>query len=47
MWIAVHQNVLDLSKTTLVTWTTLVPMVSLYSGFLSLFGFGSLHNIYV
>ena len=47
MWIAVHQNVLDLSRTTLVTWTTVVPMVSPYSGFLSLFGFGNLHSIYV
>ena len=47
MWIAVHQNVLDLRRTTLVTWTTLVPTVPLYFGFLSLFSFGSLHSLYV
>ena len=41
MWIIVHQNVLDLSRTTLVTWTTLVPMVSLYSSFLGLFSFAA------
>ena len=34
-------NALDIS------WTTLVSLVSLHSGFFSLFGFSSLNNIYV
>ena len=38
---------LGLSLTTLVTWTTLVPPITLHSGFFSLFGFNSLNNIYV
>ena len=47
MWIIVHQNVLELRRTTLVTGTSLVPMVPLHSSFLSLLGFGSLHRLYI
>ena len=47
MWIIFHQNVLDLSWTSLVTRTTLVTMISMHSGFLSLLGFSSLHCLYI
>ena len=45
MWIIVDQNTLGLRWTALVTKTTLVPMISMHSGFLILLGFGSLHRI--
>ena len=47
MWIIIHQNSLELSLSALATGTTLVPMISMHPGFLSLLGFGNLHHISV
>ena len=47
MWIIIHQNALELSLAALATGTTLVPMISMHPGFLSLLDLGSLHRISV
>ena len=47
MWIIMNQNALELSLPTMATGTSLVPVISVPPGFLSLLGFGSLHCISV
>ena len=47
MWIIIHQNALELSLPTMATGTSLVPVISVPPGFLSLLGCSILHHIYV
>ena len=47
MWIVIHQNALELSLPAMATGTSLVLVISIPPGFLSLLGFSSLHHISV